>query len=278
VLFVLALSVLTASPDDCREAYAAVNYKEAARVCVEVLSEAPRGELPGLYRLAGLSLAAVGEDERAYGLFVSLLAMDPQVQLDPALSPRLRAPFEKAKQARGGEALKLGAKTAPAKLREGKPFAVDVEVRDGAGRPVTELQLKRDGKSQAAARADPTHFELGAATPGKLTLELTALDKYGGRLAALPFELDVAAVQPRGGLLSWKLWAVAAAVVLVGATVSGVLSGQFFDAAKKERYASDAASKLALSNGLGIGADVGFGVGGAMGLAALLLLITDERE
>lgn len=278
MLFALALSVLSATPDDCREAYAAVNYKEAARVCVEVLSEAPRGELPGLYRLAGLSLAALGEDERAHGLFISLLAMDPQVQLDPSLSPKLRAPFEKAKQARRAEALKLDAAAVPAKVREGKPFAVDVEVRDGAGKPVTEVQLKRDGKLMAAARADPTRFELGAAPPGKVSLELTALDKYGGRLAALPFELEVTARSTRSAALSWKLWAVAAAVVLVAATVSGVVSNQLFDSAGRQHYASDADSKLALSNAIAIGADVGFGVGGAMGLGALILLITADRE
>ncbi len=271
------LLVLTATPDDCREAYAAVNYKEAARLCVEVLSEAPRGELPGLYRLAGLSLAAVGEEERAFGLFVSLLAMDPHVQLDAALSPKLRAPFERAQRLRAGAKLTLSASSPRA--REGRPLQLEVQVDDGPGRPVTEVALKRDGKSQALARAEPTVFTLAPAPAGKLSLELTGLDRFGGRLATVPFELQVAAAaRPRSGLLSWKVWAVTAAVVLVGATVSGVVSRQLFSDAGQQHYAADAAAKLSQSNAAALGADVGFGMGGALGLGALILFLTEDRE
>ncbi len=271
------LLLLAATPDDCREAYAAVNYKEAARLCVEVLSDAPRGELPGLYRLAALSSAAVGDEERAFVLFSSLLAMEPGVQLDEALSPKLRAPFERAQRARAGAVLALHPEAVRA--RAGKPLELSVEVDDGPGHPVTELALERAGKPQSVARKDPTHFSLAPAPPGKLALALTAVDRFGGRLLTLPFALDVAPTAgPRTGLLSWKLWVVAAAVVLVGATVSGILSRQAFSDAGQQHYASDARSKLALSNATALGADVGFGVGGALGLGAVVLFLTEDRE
>src|SRR3954470_8100084 len=93
-------ALLSATPDECREAYAAVSYREAATACLAVLSTAPAAELPGLYRLAALSLAALGDEEQAFRLFSSLLAMDPSAQLDPSLSPKLRASFDRAKAAR----------------------------------------------------------------------------------------------------------------------------------------------------------------------------------
>jgi hypothetical protein len=271
------LLVLAATPDDCREAYAAVNYKDAARICVEVLSDAPTGELPGLYRLAGLSLAAVGDDDRATVLFESLLAMEPNIRLDESISPKLRAPFDQAQRERKGAGLTL--EPSVAKAIAGKPLELSVAVKDGPGHPVTELALRRGGQQRSVARADPTRFSLEPAPAGKLALQLTAVDRFGGRLLNLPFALDVAAAPvPRGGLLSWKVWAVAAAVVLAGATVSAIVSRQAFTDAGQERYASDAASKLALSNGTAVGADVGFGAGGLLGLGAVVLFLTEPRE
>src|SRR5262245_38413730 len=95
----LAAAMVLATPDDCREAYAAVNYRMAAEACLSAIPSAPPDQLAGLYRLAGLSVAALGDSKRAQSLFDSWLALDPKAALDASVAPKLRAPFESARRA-----------------------------------------------------------------------------------------------------------------------------------------------------------------------------------
>ena len=273
----LLAALLAATPDDCREAYAAVNYREAATACLAVLSTASIAELPGLYRLAALSHAAIGDDEQAFRLFVSLLSMDPATQLDAALSPKLRAPFERARSAQGGKAIQLQANAHAA--REGEPLRLEVGIEDGPQHPATTLRARGPGIDLKIARMNPTVVPLEPAPPGTFLIQLQALDRFGGPLASSAWEWVVEPrLKPRSAALSWKLWGIISGVVLAGAIGSGVGSRLTFAAATSQRFASDAATSLELSRGAAIGADVGFAVGGAVGLGALILLLTSGRE
>jgi hypothetical protein len=266
--------LLSATPDDCREAYASVSYRDAARICVSVLPAAPEGELPGLYRLAALSAAAIGEDEQAYQLFVSLLAMSPAAQLEPSISPKLRSPFERAKARRRGLGLALAPTAGPA--RQGSPLEVRVAVEDGPERPVTRVGVRLPEGERLALRADPTRVTFVPGQAGRLALEVTGVDAFGGRLARATLELDVAPrVAPRPGWLSWKIWGVASGLLLAGALASGIASRSAFNAANSSHFASDAASQLALSRNTALVADLSLGAGGVMGGGAALLLITE---
>jgi len=266
--------VLSTTPDDCREAYAAVHYREAAQLCVEVVPTAPPGELAGLYRLAGLSLAALGEDERAFQVFSSLLALEPKLELDASISPRLRAPFDRARAARAGAAVVL--RPTPVKpLKENEPVALDIAVDDGPGHPVQRLQVNGPQGSTTAARADPTSVQLPPAPAGPLTLELNGYDVFGGRVASVSSRFEVTGRAPERPLLaSWKVWTAVGAVVLAGALVCGVSSRVLGTSAQQQHFDSDRVAEGQLAGDLAITADVGFAVGGVAALLALILGVT----
>ena len=266
---VLLATSLAATPDECREAYAAVNYRDAAQACEAVLSTASPAELPGLYRLAALSRAALGDSERAAALFSSLLALDPDVQLDAAISPKLRAPFERARARRGTTKAEL--RLTPAAVTPEGAVSLSVEVADGPSRPIVAIIGHAAGAPVRVPREDPTRVSLIVQGGGPASVRVGGYDRFGGELALAMLEVRAPAEAPRR--LSWKPWAVAAGVVLAGAVASAVSSTLLFDQAKSQRFASDAATKLELSHATALGADIGFGVGGALGVVTLVLLL-----
>jgi hypothetical protein len=273
----VAIAVLGATPDECREAYAALNYREAAVVCVAVLPTAPAGELAGLYRLAGLSLAASGNAERAFQVFSSLLSLDPAYELDDSVSPRLREPFDRAKRARGGAKVTVKAQLARP-LVDGQPIALTVSVDDGPGRPIARISAKSPSGEVTAPRADHTSLELPPLTGTAVRVELGGYDTFGGRVFSDSSVFAVPArASPRPVLLSWRLWTGAAAVVLGAASASGIASRVLISNAANDHFADDKARHLQLGATTAILADVGFAVGGALAIAALVLWLTEPR-
>jgi hypothetical protein len=250
------LLLAASSPDECREAYAAVNYREATRLCVSALKVAQPVELPGLYRLAGLSFAALNDEPNALKLFISLLAMDPAAQLDPSISPKLRGPFEKAKALRRGAPVQL-------ELQQTQGPAGEVALNDGPEHPVVSLSSQQDVEPpQKQDRKEQNVIDLHEGTK---RVAVSAYDIFGGVLASATIDLKAPS------RISWVPWAVVAGVVLAAAAGSAVASRLLFIDASHMQLVTDAERKLDYSNGTAIGADVGFGFGGAMALTALLI-------
>lgn len=80
-------------------AYREVDFKtqrDEARRALEA-GNSDRARLAQLYRLLGIADAALDEREAAKGWFQRLLALDPDVELERALSPRLRSPYLEAR-------------------------------------------------------------------------------------------------------------------------------------------------------------------------------------
>ncbi|MBL8955577.1 MAG: hypothetical protein JNK82_32680, partial [Myxococcaceae bacterium] len=163
----VAMMVAAAPSEACREHYAALRYRDAIVSCTDALAAtADRGEL---YRLIGLSLAGVGEIDKARRVFAALLALEPGAALPGGLSPKLTAPFEAARA--DATPVLLGA------TRDADELIISIT--DGASRPVAELRVG----SSRMARTERTRAPAGA-------VRVTALDVLGGELASV----EVAAV------------------------------------------------------------------------------------
>src|SRR4051812_12317543 len=109
-MLTLAAALLAATPDDCRAAYDAVKYRDAAKLCAEAVPTAPAEKLPEVYRLLGLSHAAIDEPQVAQAAFVSMLTLDPAATLPESYAPKVRAPFVEARKLGAGIPVKLAAR------------------------------------------------------------------------------------------------------------------------------------------------------------------------
>ncbi|HVW28438.1 MAG TPA: hypothetical protein VHC69_23905 [Polyangiaceae bacterium] len=69
---------------------------------------AARDEAARLYVLAGISAAALGQDDEAKQAFVVALAVDPTLKLDRNLSPKIRGPYLEAEGFWGAYTERLG--------------------------------------------------------------------------------------------------------------------------------------------------------------------------
>jgi len=275
---VLALiGLFGATADDCREAYAAVRYREAGTACLDAIPSTPPDQLAGIYRLAALSLAALGDEEQASALFAGLLALDPLAELSPAISPKLRVLFERAR-ARGAAArVRLVARTTTL-ARQDLPMTLEVSVDDGAPHPVTEV-IATAGAARASAPRDGGRALIQLPAPGKAgpwEIDLAARDRFHGRLATAALSIDVAPLHPpRPAWLSWKGWGVAAGAVAAGALVAGLVSRQSFLSAQRDVFADAASTDLQRAQATAWAADTGFVVAGALTLGAAVLLATE---
>src|SRR3954466_6711243 len=112
MLTLLSALLATASVDECRAAYEAVSYREAAKACAEAVPKTPPEQLPEVYRLLGLSNAALDETDLALAAFVSLLTLDAAATLPDSYAPKVRAPFMQARKLGAGTPAKLTARAA----------------------------------------------------------------------------------------------------------------------------------------------------------------------
>ncbi len=263
----LLLTLLAATPSDaCREHYAALKYRDAIAACTDALAAA--GDRAELYTLIGLSLAGVGEAEKARRVFAALLLLKPDAALPPGLSPKLRAPFDAAK----ADAAPIGFSA----TRDGDE--VVIALSDGPSRPVAELRVG----AQRVARSDRVK-----APPGPL--RVGALDVLGGELASVdvaetaPAPAPVAAVvaepapsvSSRPALLSWKVWLVTSIVAAVVGGSALAWAAVTYPRARAEEWADAAAGLHGEAQRAQVVAGVGFGFAG---LAAALTVVLRATE
>lgn len=264
MIWLVPLAV-AATPADCRQAFEALKYREAIEACSAAVPGASPAQVVELYRILGSSFAAVDENERAEAAFISMLALDSTAELSAATSPKIRAPFERARQqAASRVVLAVRAAAAP---RVGAPTKLEAVVDDGPARPSSRITARQGAQVQSAARAEPTELTLEApARSGPLEVEVTAVDRFGGALASrvLVFEVPPA----RGPALSWKLWGGAGVVAGLAAGALGIAGQLLQSRAVAAEYASDARALHESARGL---------LGGALAsaaLAAVLLIVS----
>jgi len=269
----LALA-LAAAPQDCRQAYEQVRYRDAIAACTEAITTASKDQLAELYRMLGLSLASQGDHARAKAAFVSLLAVDPAATLSDSYSPKLRADFEAARAAGAGTPVTLGIQP-PAPARVGVPLEVLVKVEDGAAKPVTEVQLRAAGTHVTLPRDGPLRATLPAsAEPGPRPVTLSAFDGFGGRLGEQQLSFDVTAVPRRPLVLSWVAWSVLTIAAGGAGATLGVLSRNDGTQARTTMLGDSSYALEQRANSEAIAADACLAAAGAFGITALILFLT----
>lgn len=270
-----ALVMLLGADDACHDHYAALRYRDAISACTEAL--AAGGDRSELYTLIALSLAGAGDSDKARRVFAALLAMNPGATLPAGLSPKLRAPFDAAKDAATVISLTAEVDSTTA----GTTLDVTVAVSDGASRPVSELALSAGDRLARMRRADPTR--LSAPWPASaLGATLFAYDVLGGELASAPVPLlisrpDVLLPSSSGRplLLSWKVWLIGSVVLaaLGGAALGWANSD--FTRARAETWADSAATIASEGRAALAISGIGFALGGVLALGAVVLGVTD---
>jgi hypothetical protein len=270
----LAWVLLATTPANCRALYQDLRYREAITSCREALPHAAPGELPELYRLLGLSFAAVNDHPAARQAFVSLLTIDPAAALSGEYAPRIRADFEAARATGAGASVKLSA-TATSPLQPGVPLELAVQVDDGPATPVSEIHVRSGTEEAVVTRAPAMHVSLAAvAQTGPRALELVATDALGGRIGLWSTSLDVVEAPGRGPLRSWALWGALAVAFGGASTVFGVLSRSDGGAAANATFADDRLRLQQQANTFAITADVGFGLAAALVVTTVVMLVT----
>jgi hypothetical protein len=85
--------------EQAEEAYLEVDFDNTFRLSMEALEAGgnSRARMVRIYRLIGISAAALDRAEESRDAYVRMLALDPQIQVDRNLAPRLRGPFLEAR-------------------------------------------------------------------------------------------------------------------------------------------------------------------------------------
>jgi hypothetical protein len=268
--------LLVAGADECGSAYEALEYRSAVELCRAAIPTVPREALAGVYRTLALSLSALDEQKQSESVYASLLALDPGFQLDPSISPKLLAPFERTREA--GAAMAASLRARPLSTPHiGKPLSLRVTIDDSPLRPVTEVRVIGEGKSISSPRtADTLDVTLPSpAHVGGVAVDLRGFDAFGGELTATHASFEIE--QPHSLWRDWKLWAGGAVAVGLAGLVAGIYSSQSFDAARSEPRAKLAMDDVNNGRTAAYVADSAFA--GAVvfaGIAAVMLLIPER--
>jgi hypothetical protein len=112
-------------------AYANLEYEDANKAAERALRlrGLTHDQLVRAYRVLGLTAGSLGKEQQARDAFVTLLALDPDFQLDSAVSPKVQSPFFEAKGYWRSVAVKPGME-AQTLLRPKEPGTLRVTLRD----------------------------------------------------------------------------------------------------------------------------------------------------
>jgi len=96
--------------DSAEKYYANLDYEDANGIAGRVLAQQglTHDQLVRATRVLALTYATLGKEDQAREAFTNVLAMDPDFQLDPNLSPRVTQPFLEARGFWRGQSAKPG--------------------------------------------------------------------------------------------------------------------------------------------------------------------------
>ena len=225
-------------------AYASLDYARAIALLEQARNESlTRDEKIAAYRTLGMAYAATGQLAPAKSSFQHLLRVDPSIELDRAVAPKVRAVFEEAKAeaATSAHAMapalpSLSPSVEPAAPREGRPVTVHVVYPGGVARKMTvyfrkpgDAQFSREVVDAApSGRCDATVPGL-AVQPPSLEYHVVLLDDAGASVAAAgslgqPLSVDVARTPKPVYKRGW-FWGVVGGVAAAGAIATGLALG-----------------------------------------------------
>jgi hypothetical protein len=228
-------------------AAARLEYQRAATLLEGALRESlTREEKVAVYRTLGTCYVALDRPDEAREQFTHLLTINPALDLDQRVSPRVRAVFEEARAqvAQHGRELpaayrvpELAPTLEPPRPREGQELALTLDYPGGLGRRAQLLVRRRGGLDFARSEAPVDAAGRARLTvPGALVvppaLEYYAvvLDDGGAAIAragslAAPLTIDVRAraVPLKRRAWFWGVIGGAGALVLAGVIATSVV-------------------------------------------------------
>lgn len=245
----LAASAWGAGPAlvQAEQAFDALEFDTASAGFRDALRQpGTREERVRAWRGLALSEAFMGEAAAAQSAFESLLAIEPNAEVSRALGPKVRQPFEAAREAMQGRRSRLKLN----RTKDGRVVALLEQARPVASELVLYVRQPGDSKfSQVRGRASGP-VSTAASPVRSVDAYAVAMDAGGGTLfeagsarapvhfeateallpvasAGEPGDEDEAEVEaPReGGGRVWP-WVLAGAGVVAGGVVAGVLLSQ----------------------------------------------------
>lgn len=181
---------LQAQPRDplavAERAYLDVDFRtqrsEAKRALESGYNDAPR--LVQLYRLLGLAEAALGDTAAAKHWFLRLLALEPDVELERLLSPRVRSPYLEARGFWDASTQRWGVEILWMNAERG----LGVHISDPLGMAARARVRSAEHRDAVLFNVEASrHVEMPAARFAQYAgqqLELELLDEHGNVLAA----------------------------------------------------------------------------------------------
>ena len=297
VALVTMAALLVATPS--RAQAPAHHFLERARLQIEELrldlalesldsalrsGENGPAETAEILHLLGEVTASLGLSDAAVGHFERWLALRPSAALEEGVSPKIERPFIQARAALAARAplrvhYEVVADRDPIVLLlivDSDPMAMVAGARarlSGRAQPPLQLEQRGTGRIQIAL------------PPGSLEVVLAAIDQYGNRVAEIGVERSIVIAAPKPARRPlygrWFVWGGAAlGVALVGA---GLSVGAAVAQNDLQRVIGDSANHdfreaRGLENsarGEWLAAGIGFGVAGALAIAATTLGIHD---
>jgi hypothetical protein len=234
---------ITASDvETAEQLYARLDYENANAVAERATKQkgTSRDRMVRAYRILAVSHAVLGREDAAKEAFITLLAIDPEYQVDPNLGPRVSGPFQEARGFWRAQGQKPGIE-ATATLRAGEKGILKVVVRD-PGRLSAKVSVGyRWGAGAGEFTVQPVKGQEGSITLPEPPAGVTRLDYYvqatderenvllekGSPAVPQSAFVEAAKAPPPkeksgGSVFSSPIfWAIAGTVVLAGAGTAG---------------------------------------------------------
>ena len=225
-------------------AYASLDYARAITLFEQARKDSlTRDEKIATYRTLGMSYVAVGQPRPAKVCFQHLLRIDPSIELDRSVAPKVRAVFEEAKAeaATSAHAMapalpSLAPSVEPAAPKQGRPVTVHVVYPGGVARKMTvyfrkpgDAQFSREVVPAAPSGAFDATVPGLAVQPPSLEYHVVLLDDNGASVAAAgslgqPLSVGVARTPSPVYKRGW-FWGVVGGVAAAGAIATGLALG-----------------------------------------------------
>ena len=225
-------------------AYASLDYARAISALEQARNESlTREEKIAAYRTLGMAYVAVGQPGPAKIYFQHLLRIDPSIELDRSVAPKVRAVFEEAKAeaATSAHAMapalpSLSPSVDPPAPKQGRPVTVHVVYPGGVARKMTvyfrkpgDAQFSREVVAAAPSGAFDATVPGLAVQPPSLEYHVVLLDDAGASIAAAgslgqPLSVGVAST-PRPVYKRGWFWGVVGGVAVAGALATGLALG-----------------------------------------------------
>lgn len=261
-----------------------------------------RDDLVAGLRTLGLSSAALGQAGRAAAAFRQLLAIDPGHRLSGTLSPKLRAPFERARAAAAKEGVQLAVSAAiPDALAPGERLHVvgkvdhdalgmvaECQVRLAAGTTVRYAPAQPGGRGFEASLDPPEadfadvsvefldrHRNTAAIAPPAGPVRVRVARSAAAAAAGTPIGVEGAAPTPPL-YRRWKVWAGVGAGGLAVGGISTLVGGVVYGAAIRAPSVDEAEAQMAWAQRLAVLRTLGFSVAVAAAAGAILAAAVPE--